>query len=505
MNKNWVLLALLLLGAFLVRYLSFQRTSYAPGRDIYFHIIQARSLLEEGKTHAPDSSLTPSLMILAYSFTRDWETAPALLASLLCLIYTFLAWGATRQLFYSASPPLRDRLSLLLTAILAFSPVLTYVASEFIKQMMGMVSLTAFLWAMLWNYNEDQKYADTRESFPHQAGRRILMLVLALAAMFSHRLSGVLAFLGLLFALPPLWLMAGLGTGILVVVTGSLFLPGILSVMDATRLSGALQSVPVFHPALLARLLQPTPGLWLEMSLFYAAVICLIVYMVKVRPLRRDRFSWYLLGLGLLAVFPFYRMRSLDLGFRIFLGIVPLMGWIAGQILRHQTEERQQSLPVTIAALLLIGLSIPFSYLAFQPDKMLPYAQYRSIIPRAEQVFKELQPEMVIAHHGLCFYYTYLTYRHTLPYLIDWEVDPAGIYRLAYAVPREKVTKYLPNPAFQPLFLDVEYSIFREDDWQVMLQSSTNDREMQFRMKNGKNPYQKRPGYLSRFQKHTES
>ncbi len=507
-NKHLIsafILLLILLLSFFMRFISFSRTPYAVGRDVYFHIIQARSLLEEGKTHAPDSSLTPPLMVVSYLITGDWEIAPKFLSSVLCLLYSLFAYLAARQLF-SDKGNKKEEWALMLTAVLTVSPGLSYIAAQFLKQMLGMTSFMLFIWLMLWNINQDKKHRESKEPLLRQILRRGIMLGAVLLTLFSHRLSGVMALIGMAFALPWIWLALGAGIGVIALVAGTLLLPGILSVLDLERLSGVFQPLLSFHPAVLSHNLSVNAGWMVEMIWPYLTILLIIAGAVLKKIRWSDRFLWYMLVLLILAVFPFYKMNDLDFGFRVFIAIIPFVPILIFHILVNLVEDLK--IP-EIAGMVATGfyslLLIPFSYLTFLPEKMLPYAQYQPVIEKTEKIFARVHPEMVIVHHGFSFYYTFISRRHTLPFLVDWDVPADRIYRIAFNIPEEKMVKYLAHPAMPPIKLDQEYTLFREDDWNTLLQNSTNDAQMQFRMKNGKNPFQKRPGFLARFQKHDES
>ncbi len=501
-----LLLFIIIAISFAVRYASFDRTTFAVGRDAYFHVIQARSLLEDGKTHAPDSSFTPYVFALTYQLVGEWESAQKILLCTLIALITLVSYFGAMQLFHHLDKERQHQWALLLAFLVSASPSLTHIAAQYLKQLLGMLAFMLFLWAMLWNLARDEQYRGKKEWLIVQILRRSLMLLAVMGAMFSHRLSGVLAFGGLAFALPWLWLLIGAIMGVGLLILGSVYMPGILSILDAERFHGLFRGMPSFHPAALSRVLVLNPGWSIELVLPYIMLLVIIMRFIIKKEVRLKRFQLYMLTLLLLAVFPFYDMTQLDFGFRVFIAVIPVLPFLYLSVLEEGAFIRKRD----FSGMKLIsgaGAGILFlvsCYFVFIPDNMLPYRKYKGVIYNAEQTLNRVKPEIVILHHGFSFFYTYVTYRHTLPFIPDWEVKNSDVYRIAYNIPFSAIEKYGKGLRPLPQKLSEEYTLFREDVWQSLLSNSRDDEMLQFRMQNPKNPYQKRPAYLARFQDHTK-
>ena len=132
-------------------------------------------------------------------------------------------------------------------------------------------------------------------------------------------------------------------------------------------------------------------------------------------------------------------------------------------------------------------------------SKMLPYKNYQSVIEKTEEILRNLaeKPEILIVHHGFCFYYTFISGRHTLPYVPEWEFNPTNVYRLAYGIEDSEIHYFLTNRNVRvPVRMNYDYVLFREDTWDLFIKNTVHDEDMKNKNLSVMNPYKKRPLFL---------
>ncbi len=491
------LLVILSFAAAGYRMAVFDGSNYAVGKDAYFHVIQAKSLVETGRTHAPDYSATPYLLALVYRFAGNWETAQKAMLAVLCGIWTLftgLTMIRAKKDEYS-----RKLLILIVWCVpAAFSPSVTVIASQFAKQAAGLAVFAVFLYFL----NE----ALTREGKDRtRLWNWIAAGIAAVAAFFSHRLSGALAFLGLILSLPKKWLVVAAAAGGVLAVLGTFVIPGIFGLSDLQRFAGAFSFVPSFHPVSMFRLQSFNAAWFVESLLPYVYVVVWIVLIAGRKKEfvthKRFRLHLFLFVCMLIGIFPFYRFDTLDMGYRLFAGTIPL-AWAGLYLLTADFTELYERQRVITVSVVLSALFIIGGWGVYRPESDPPYAQYDPLIRSAEVYFESaaVEPEIVIVHHGLSFYYTYVCGRHTLPFEPEWDFDPSRTYRIAYGIEPSEWARWL-SPAVQPqpLRLDNDYTLVREDVWQTFASNCSGNAVMAMKVFSAKNPYKTRPDYLSRF------
>lgn len=481
--------------AFVFRFIPFNATPYAVGQDAYFHIIQSQSLLNSGKTHSPDFSLTPYLYSGFFKLIGNWETAQKLFLALLCSILSGLAFLLAIQISRARLSQTHTNLldGVLLGLLFAVSPAISYIASQFMKQLLSMAIFSAYLLALYQYLQIKINHSDQGKNallYP------VVILILALLTVFSHRLTGLYAMAGLILLATPAILAIGATFGLLLLIAGSVFIPGIFSIFDLARLKDAFTLQPSFYATAQFEFLRFSPFRLIESLFPYTAII------LTVAQFMRKNSPPYLIYLGVLVfigIIPFYQFNQPDLGFRLFIMSIPLSSII---LMIHFTEWNtihKGLLQLSLCAVLLISGIL--QTILEKPVDSLPYGKYKIIIEKTEHFFQEnaINPEMLIVHHGFCFYYTFISGRHTLPFQPEWAYKAENTYRLAYGIENSEIQFYLDrNIPFKPLRMDQNYVLFREDIWKMLLDKAANDPDMKLKLLSVMNPYQKRPLFLQK-------
>lgn len=491
---------IVLIAAFAMQYHSFGKSSYAVGADGYYHIIQAKSFLETGKTHSPDYSFTPYSLAAVYKIVGNWEDAQKVMLSILRMLISLFAFiFVFRVSLHNGNKTYHSLFKgIIFSLLFAVSPTLTYIASQFMKQLYGIAIFFLYLIALEEVFYR-LKAGDNKKLLWVATG---ISFVGATLSMFAHRLNGVFAFFGFPFMLNKKILLIGAATGGVLLLLGSLFVPGIIGVLEFERFKGMLSIVPVFQPVAIFRHLNFNFGWLLEMLVPYLVFVMGII--VAVRKIKTKDFNlanlrWYFLFLLMIGIFPFYKFTSLDMGFRLFIIVIPIAYLLSFYLLNSLEKKRDKAflIPMIFALTML-----PFNLSLYNPTNELPYKSYDTVISKVEAKIQTLSapPEILIVHHGFSFYYTYITDRHTLPFVPEWDYSPTNVYRLVYGISDAELQYFLPpNTQEMPSRLNKDYILFREDVWASFVEKCKDDSDMRVKVFSMKNPFSKRPKFMQKF------
>lgn len=493
-SKVWPLFALVLILFLSVglRHSYFSRTEYAIGSDGYFHVIQAKSLYEEGKTHAPDSSLTPQLLLFTYKIVGDWEKSQKVFLSAVSVMMILAAYFFFRLFFKDDSRENKEWLILIPTALFAFSPTQTYIIAQFAKQTLG---LSAFLIFLILFFNLTRK--EKAEWWDYTA-----LFVSAVLCLFTHRIYGVLAFASLPFLLNRKILLIGGAVGITMLILGTFFVPGIVSLVEIERFSGILNGYPSFYPLNIFRQTGFHLGWLIEMLLFFFAFGMITIERIRVlkedkKAFFQNRFENYFWFLMLLGAFPFFNMDSLDMGFRLFITAVSLTSIPSAMILKRDSKAGDKKMIIGGLIIALAFLILRFNQ-TYRLEGLPNFGVYHMIADDTEEYFAEndIEPEILVMHHGLSFYYTYLTSRHTFPFEPGEKYNKTNTYRLAFGISDFEWERYLPEDGLLLKFGD--YDLIREDVWDEFVDNALSDGELSNKLSSYLNPSEERPEFLNR-------
>ncbi|MBL7804566.1 MAG: hypothetical protein JNL02_12570 [Saprospiraceae bacterium] len=395
---------------------------------------------------------------------------------------------------------MRTPFAILLPAfLLLFSPHLSWFAAQYPKNLLGLVLFLGFVFSLperpgpVWRTWLAPIFLLMINYFGHR-----LMFGLALIYLFIWLL---LAFgNGILAALrQKKVLVAAAGTGVALLLAAAFF-PGLFHLADFERLDG-----------LLAGKLQCAPwsfiqdfGLarisfwWLaEIGLALALWLWTAVYFLDIKrrtqlPLQTK--SLFLLGFFLLL--PFLEWSVTGLAYRLFLVFVLIAPLLAAGILKIAPKWHR-----TLYALLTIAAL--FSWKSYRPAQHDPdYRLFDRLTQTvmADSTFRGAGPVLVIAPNTLAEYFTFQTGIDAMPWLPEYGIEPARLWRIAGGM-REKTVSYYARAPVQRL--PGGYLLLREDHWQNALARANAEGDTAFvEMATGApNPSRTRPAYLLRRKK----
>ena len=154
-----------------LRFHALSQTPYANGWDGYFYLVQVKAWVETGRMHSPEASLIYPLLRFWLWCTGDYVLmyqycAAALAGAFAAMMVWTARSGAGAWLFGGWA---------------LFSPQLTYFASQYPKNLLGVVLLLAFIGSLPGAIGRQQ------------ASRFILPVILLIVNYFGHRMTFGLA------------------------------------------------------------------------------------------------------------------------------------------------------------------------------------------------------------------------------------------------------------------------------------------------------------------------
>lgn len=567
-GKTVLLLGLLLLlaaSAFTGRFAALEKSPYANGLDGYFYVGQVHFLLEEGAFRIPDSS--PVLYLLA-AFSLPFselvtavKAGSALMNSLLLLTAALTA----RRLF--ADPGEENKAgrrspgmaAVLAASLFALSPSLSQMGSEYLKNLGGLLFFFLFLLTVLSmlqpglaNTRSETATAEDRTTTQGKAACKTLLMgclaaLFALLSLFAHRLiAGMLLLLLFLISLMlagEYFLRSGssdrsnkrrprfvetckarmqqhrvllLTACLLVCIALPLLLilvRGGLHPADLARFDNVISLRP--NTPLFSQTFQMQLPVWLLAEMSLAQILAPLLLLFSFRhplPDRRQRRLYRaLLVMAILMSNPFWKLDSLDMGYRMHLAAAPLTLFLAtgplARFIRNAAQKnrgglyirhiRRSAAIVFIAGILLVAYLLPGHL--YRPQKDPPYAFYEKLLGQ----FSLPKDSMLICHQGLNLFYTYTTGKNGLNYIPEYHVAEEKLWRLACHVPFQEFRRIVPEAVETARVkrLQYPYHLLREDVWQQYLERIPGKQAASHN--NWYNPHQTRPEFLQVHQQGT--
>lgn len=444
---------------------------YPNGLDGYYYSMEALSFMERGRLEnsswAPFYYLSGMVGFLCSDAMVGVKLTASMVSSLLPLgIYLVL----------------KNRFSgglALLGALLTWaSPSLMLLSLNFLNQLMGLCSLI-FFWALLLR----------REKGIWIYGGLVLCSFLA---VLSHLTSALILLISLLLhGLDQLWRCCKTRKHrflFLGVFTMGGAMAAILLLSQWGRFSGAFSTKPAL-PLLWPEMRRALPmAVWLELSIYF-----IVVYAALGLQIFQGKIRFYHLMVPVLF-FPFWNLSTLDMGYRILLGSIPI-----GLIMAVSTVESfHRSGPVLSESpkrWLILGL-LPLAFLStavYQKEKDPPYGYYQEVA----QELSLPQESLIIAHRPLNHVITFHNDFHdALNYLPDFAMEEEKLWRLAYDVPLQSWELAFPEALDRGFIqvVDRRYTLIREDYWQKYLE--WEEPALRDSLMNWYNPYEVRPAYV---------
>lgn len=465
---------------------------YPLGIDGFYYAIQLRSLLRDHHLYYRASPMAFWLML-----PGAWALGPIAGAKLGAAVGTALA---AVPVYAIVSRATGDRLTGLIgAAIVATSAGSFYLATEFVKQGVGLTLALAFV-------------ATLGAALDAPAGRGRRTWFGAAAALFVATLLAHLTALGVAvtFAIPPLWVRATrvgsahrLRSTALIVATMVVLAAVVVLLVPAVRHDMGLAQL--FGPASVDFMNGPAFHHEVPLGALAAVILALRVLAHRVRVPRDDLRATepsaesraLLLGpavMALMLAVPWFSGRDFDglvsrLRIMAFVPLAICAPVVIAQLITHARANLQRALQVTIAAMLLVVVPLTYAEPVAWPNP--------SFVPAAGAIAEHTPPDaVVIVNH------------RQLAFLVKWAADrearrqpPAVIgarpvFRLASpgvlspALVRtlegveQPLRAHLPRPVrlgpSQPVMI-----LVAEPTWQAVMQSASRVDRAQMQTRTG--------------------
>ena len=515
-----MLLAGVVIGSGLM---ALNRTEYANGWDGYYYLIQVQSLNNTGAMHSTEYSPVYLPILAWHAITGDYIASYKLSAVMIKLLFVFSVFTLGFSLLKSR--PDVDKRTTLFTALIAgalsaMSPSLNYFFVQFPKNLLGF-ALLFFAMASVYSisriWKERQSPSLNKNVSRRNMTVRVLgVLLLFLAAFFTHRFTAILSlcFLVLYFAPTGKRLFLFLFVPLLVLLALSGKLSMALSFYDLEVITSNFSPIPIFVPASFIQIfgVSKLSSAWLvEIYLSCTLLLltgALLLCRYKFSFLRLGRGYYILIIIGLTGLFPFFRFSLTGLSYRLFYGTLLILPLICIPYIRmgvrkiinfrrsDSVSEQEAILVLFFVALLASSLYTGRSYNPELHDP--PYAFYEELAAEAVTSLADVDCELIIAHKALAEMITYTFEVDALPWAPEEYFPRERVWRITAGILQDEVAMYLSPELAERYFLPLswDYALMREDYWEAFMDSIADEPVMLDAVRTWRNPYEQRPAYM---------
>ncbi|MEO1626186.1 MAG: hypothetical protein AAFV25_13610 [Bacteroidota bacterium] len=441
----WLIGGLMGAWSFGVRLSSLQQSIYPNGWDAYHYLqeLQSGSILS---ADAPLALVYPLLHLIGQLCPEPvlaYQILCASMAALFTMVSFWIGW-AFRRPWPTA---------LLLGSWSIFSPHLTYMASQFPKELMGLVLLMAFVGSL-------------------QRNRPLWAIAVLVLSLGGHWLGLVGCFFYGLFHqlwggrrknwLLVLCALGALGSvvyGYQLLRTGQYDFPFVL--------------IPHFTPYTFLKDFGSNGKINFEwfVEVVDACGLWLLAGYFCTRPQKRNRLLLPLFLFSSLLIFPFWQWDYNGLADQCMLYFALVAPFLFPMMLRVQQLDQSQW-PYLATAVFLLGSL--FATDAYQAEKHDPnYAQFEQLIQQSESLLQQQGASCVIAHAALADMLSHQTGIKAISWLPSEDIPRDQLWRIAKDIRKSQLENYLSPKELQQTFrLDRRAWLIREDSWQKLLGQS---------------------------------
>lgn len=493
-----LILAVLLVLTFKVRYQMYLKSNHPTGLDGYYYALQAKSFAETGKLENPDIETGYYLCGMFAKICGDpikgVKLCDACTSVMTCFAVFLLLLTATKNVFFAF-------LGFLLTAA---SPSFTLMGINYINNQIGLMFLMLFVMVLIF-LNENYKSLKRFEKIFYTFGAVLLFVLSGL----SHKVTFVYSVfvLGIFLlsksknVLKVLWekkwmLVTALSVFAVCAVGGVMFVK-----LHSPRFlnSFKLWNLPLSNHRMLESQLSRF-GI-VEIWLYYVTAWAGGIFFAITKKHAR------LLALAIPVVFFLFWNPDSDMGLRMIQNTVVVGIPVSVYLLWSLAESK---IPFKLQNGICAVLCLPVLYITFltpalyEPRRDPPYEKYKRIVKDVELGDNSL----LIAHLGLNHVYTYYkNLRDCLNWNCDFEVKDNDVWRLAYGADEGRVKMVLmnsekfawPQIAEQVSEVSLDYILIKEELWQEYL--LLEDKEIAETFNNWYNPHEARPEFIRKKRK----
>lgn len=468
------------------------KSSEPTGIDGYYYSLQAKSLIERGSLENPDYKLGYYLCALCSYISNDAITGvkiwASLAAAILCLSVFFLLKTLTSN----------NAISFVSSMICASSFSLTQFSVNFINNLTGLFFFVFYCVVLFAIYKPK-----------NSKSKKIILLTFAVllftACVFSHLVSAAFA---LIFTTFFLLNKLSLKNKI-ILICAAIFFACVFFIGQLPRFKNVF-SIGPFLPVF-SGFMKKAAGTQSCIELSLTAILCWIIFTVELILSIKNKTLNLLIFLIPVFFFPFWKLDSLDMGYRMFLnGFIPGVIFITERFYLYSEKSWEKykdknfycvkNILYYVIALCFIQLAIK-SPDAYDPQLDPPYSYYSSVVKKIDLP----DDSLLIAHLGLNHTYTYYqNLRDALNYIPDFFVEKEKLWRLSYGInfkSYKRVLHDIPEEEFKSnvKIIDSNYILIREDLFQHFLQNE--EPEIAETYRNFFNPYTTRPQFIRKSKK----
>lgn len=479
--KAIILPVILVALSFILRLIALMQTDYGNGWDAYFYLIQIKALITGGSMHSNDVSIIYPYLFLIKLMTPDYVLAYKYAIALISGFY-ILSW------YYLAKEIAIEKNNitnaLLISAYVLFSPTITYMASQFPKNLLGLVLLNFFL--LFWL--KDKKWAI------------VLFFVLT---FFTHRLTAGIICIFIVFHLVSKRKFLWMTTIAIVLILLSLLMPGLINFYDIERFKGVFSMTPQFAPVSFIKLfsIEKISYYWMIEILVSFLTVIISIFIIYRQNLKTNlkKFYFIIIIICIILIFPFYKFDINGPAFRFFLSFL----CIAPVFILFMMEKLNR--PVKIALICILFIGSLFSYQTYSPEKYdPPYQTYSKITEKALSLLKNKSFDIIVAHKGLAEYFTFTTGIDALPWQPESKYTIDKTWRITSGISLNDFKYYFKEDLNDSIKkIGIDYFLVSEIWWQKFINKvkKSDDLDLLKTIYSDKNPYKIRPDYLMKGKK----
>jgi len=478
--RNFLLPLLLFAVSFIFRYIALLQTDYGNGWDAYYYLIQIKALLTEGSMHSQDFSIIYPFILLFKIFISDFIIAYKVAASTISGLYVLSLYLISKEVTKDKNNYLNY---ILVTAFALFSPTITYMASQFPKNLLGLVMLNFFL--LFWI--KDKRWA---------------IILFFLLTFFTHRLTAGIICIFVVFQLFYKRRFIWLGITLIAIFVLSYFLPGLIHFYDIERFSNTFSVKPQFAPLSFIQLtgIEKISYFWIaeiiiSILFFLTAIVTILFYRNHIRTFLKKFFLLIIL-ICIVLLFPFFIFDFNGPAFRFFLTflcIYPLFILIIN-------DKIHNVIKISFTGILIIASF--FSFRSYSPEKFdPPYNTYEQLIIKTTTLLKDKKPDIIIAHKGLAEFFTYSTGMDALAWQPESRFSLEKTWRISSGISMSDYKFYLNQELTDSIKkVGIDYFLLPETIWQEFVNYVEENDALQLTniVRSEKNPYKIRPAYLKK-------
>lgn len=460
-NKYWIAAGCLFALSVILRWFAASQSPHPTGWDGYYYVMQVHSWMTYGYLQSPDFSLIyPFFTAIAFvtsDFILAYQVGVALLSGLL-VVAVFYSLHKRHVAFGWIC---------IVCSYLLFSPLLTYFALQFPKNVLGLIFLVLFI-----------------ASIPN----RLPALIFLFATVITHRMTGGFALIIVtIYAVKNIslkWIIAG--SVVLLLLS---LLPGILHVSDLARFKDQFGLMPHWAPYSFYKIFPNASTVWFKIDLVIVTGVALIAMYLNVR---KPDIYWIIIGI--ICIFPFFEFDAGSAGHRFFM-LAPIAFIMA--IPFEKFKFRYSAIPIGAFSIAAIFSIKSYSPAFFDP----PNGTYRRIIAKLVANYDPKNYPLVIVHKSLAEMIIFTTDFDALNWLPPKDMPATHVLRLINGVYYPYFRKYLDEPDYKQVrAVSRDYFVAPEDVWQRFVTNAGKDSNTKVMADifNGRNPMDERPYFLNK-------